>query len=194
MKWKLLLLIVLFAIALPVTAQSKLSSPKWDRVSYFQPKGVLVDGSIGIQNNWCVYLSWGLVNNDAGYKVMMRKPSSHGGGKPTYKSPYAGAIGQRAAQSRWGGSNNWIDATEWSDDANYYGPFHWCGLDGNQTLVVRVKAYDSDGNDGRISKKIKVRLPAIGDFLCSLQHQCIVFESPSSRKRGPADLFQPAND
>jgi len=175
-------------------AQSqKLSSPKWDRVSYFRPKGVLVDGSIGIQDNWCIYLSWGLVTDDAGYKVMMRRPSSHGGGKPIYKSPYAGAIGQRAAQSRWGGSNHWVDATEWGYDANSYGPFHWCGLAGDQTVIVRVRAYDSEGNDGRVSKKIKVNLPAVGALLCSLQHQCIVFEG-SIRKRGPVDLFTPAND
>ncbi len=190
MKQKLLIIFVLFAISLPVAAQSKLTAPDWGIVSYFQPRGKLEDGRIGRQKNWCVHLSWGLVNNAAGYKVMMRRTSGQGGGKPTY----VGVMQRLGLRSGWGGSNSWVDSTAWSDDANANGPFNWCGLAGNQTVIVRVRAYDAQYNDGRMSRKIKVHLPAIGHYLCSLQHQCIVFEKPGVRKRGYGDLFQPAND
>lgn len=169
---KILILAALFLLVLPAAAQEdRPSRPTVKSLRYYQPQGELVDGSIGKQDNWCVKIVWGLVNDADGYKIMMRKPSSHGGGKPDYKSQYTSAIGQRPAQGNWGGASTWIQADTVSESAAISGSAHWCGLAGNQKIVVRVRAYNAAG-DGRVSNKMKLSLPMLGFYLCSKSWPC----------------------
>ncbi|MCY4147124.1 MAG: hypothetical protein OXF90_11740 [Chloroflexi bacterium] len=162
MKKVVILMVSAMSLLVALPAQAKLPAPgnvstdvRWGGSAY--------DG-------YCLRVSWdGIERNGAYlsptlYTVMLRKPSSHGGGIPDYISGGQSQV----ADTVWTNVSD-LPRVHHSNRSSFLATF--CGLEGDQKVVVRVRGYLLSASPitsraqekdlkGRMSDKVKVDIPA----------------------------------